>query len=101
MGSIFDDVTKTKIMDDTAEVLKTKVLKKGKKLTNFFAWNAWKSNQIKFSQLELLGNTQKIYANRPLCNIVRLGRGQGLWAPHSSSSQSYKFSLTSQVDIQK
>ena len=29
MGSIFDDVTKTKIMD-TAEVLKTEVPKKGK-----------------------------------------------------------------------
>ena len=75
---------------DNGEVLKTEGLRKGKKLT--------KLNSATWSCLGTHKN--KIYANHPLCNIVRLGRGQGLWAPHSSI-QSYKFSLTSQVDIQK
>ena len=79
---------------DTVEVLKTE----GPNVLLHMLENRIKLNSANWS---CLGTQKKIYANRPLCNIVRLGRGQGLWAPHSSSSQSYKFSLTSQVDIQK
>lgn len=90
MGSIFDDVTKTKIMD-TAEVLKTEVLKKGKNSPIFLLEMLENRIKLNSANWSCLGTHKKsmLIVHCATSLYWAEGKGSGLLTPAAANLISF------------